>query len=160
MQKTWVDNAFWTDGTTETKDTVTGILEIQDGEDGPVTRQVLTVNKLNPDETPNPDWDNLMEQVGADKIEANTKERHARKNAERTQAQQHQQEVAKAKALEELFNYKLKAFEIEDIKNCTDRVLKAKLRKAKNTVEVNVYATMIIMESQKNESTEEESSAE
>lgn len=157
MQKTWVDNAFWTDGTTEAKDTVTGILEIKDGEDGPVTRQVLTVNKLNPDGTPNPDWDNIMEQVGADKIEANTTERHQRKNAERTQAHQHQQEVAKAKALEELFNYKLKAFEIEDIKNCTDRVLKAKLRKAKNTVEVNVYATMIIMESLKNESTEEES---
>lgn len=157
MQKTWVDNAFWTDGATESKDTVTGILEIQPETDGPVTRQVLTVKKLAPDGSPNPDWDNLMEQVGADKIEANTAERHERKNRERNQAQQHQQEVAKARSLEELFNYKLKAFEIEDIKNCTDRVLKAKLRKAKNVVEVNVYATMIIMETLKSESTEEES---
>ena len=47
--------------------------------------------------------------------------------------------------------------EIEDIKNSTNRVLKAKLRKSKNTVEVNVYATMIIMENMNSESTEEES---
>jgi len=157
MNRKWIDNAFWTDGTVDQKDTVTGILESQDGENSPVTRQVITVTKLGADGSLNPDWTSLMEQVGAEKIDANTTERIERKTSEREQQAQHQAEVAKARSLEELFNYKLKAFEVEDIKNSTNRVLKAKLRKAKNTVEVNVFATMIIMESINSESTEEES---
>jgi len=39
MNRKWIDNAFWTDGTVDQKDTVTGILESQDGENSPVTRK-------------------------------------------------------------------------------------------------------------------------
>jgi hypothetical protein len=157
MQKTWVDNAFYTDGTTDRKDTITAIVELREDENSPVTRQVVTIQKENPDGSENPDWKEVTSAVPLQTIEENTQHRAARKTQERQQQAQHQAEVARAKALEDLFNYKLRAFEIEDIKNSTNRVLKAKLRKSKNTVEVNVYATMIIMENMNSESTEEES---
>lgn len=156
MSIKWLDNAFWTDGTAERKDTITAIKEVRHDEDSPIDRQVITVSKLNPDETINPDWTSIMEQLGEDTIEANTQKRVAKKNSDREKHMLHQQEVAKAKSLEELFNYKLKAFEVEDIKDSKNRPLKAKLRKAKNIVEVNVFATMIIMEKM-NEAEQEDS---
>lgn len=156
MSIKWLDNAFWTDGTAARKDTITAIREVQHSDDSPVDRQVITISKLSPDESTNPDWVSVLEQLGEDTIEANTQQRVAKKAADREKHMLHQQEVAKAKSLEELFNYKLKAFEVEDIKNSKNRPLKAKLRKAKNVVEVNVFATMIIMEKM-NEAAEEDS---
>ena len=37
-------------------------------------------------------------------------------------------------------------FEIEEIKESTNRKLKSKIRKAKNQVEMTAYATMLLME--------------
>ena len=45
-----------------------------------------------------------------------------------------------------LFNYKLEVFETEEIKNSKNRKLKAKLRRAKSKVEVNLWAMKILEE--------------
>lgn len=47
---------------------------------------------------------------------------------------------------EVLFNMKLEAFEIEEIKNNQNRELKKRLRKAKTPIEVHAYATLLIQE--------------
>ena len=55
-------------------------------------------------------------------------------------------EHARARKLEELFNYKLEIFETEEIKNSKNRKLKSKLRRAKSKVEVNLFAMLLLKE--------------
>lgn len=56
--------------------------------------------------------------------------------------------------MEELFNYKMEAFEVEEIKNCKNRKLKGKLRRAKSKIEVDLYAMMVLQEHIANEEKE------
>ena len=67
---------------------------------------------------------------------------------ERLQEQKKKQELEeskiKAKKLEQLFNYKLKTFEVEEIKLSQNRELKSKLRRAKSIPEVNLWAIKIM----------------
>lgn len=155
MEKKWIDNAFYTDGVPD-KTSITAICEIVN-EDNSVTRQVVNVAQLGPDGEENPDWTEIVGQLTIEKVEENTVGRLTRKAEERDERNRKAEEALKAKQLEELFNLKLKAFEIPEIKDSTNRVLKSKLRKAKNAVEVNAYCTMIIMEAV---NAEEESAAE
>ena len=53
--------------------------------------------------------------------------------------------------LEQLFNYKLETFEVEDIKESKNRILKSRLRRAKSIPEVNLYAIMIIQDKLEND---------
>ena len=67
---------------------------------------------------------------------------------ERLQVQKKKQELEeskiKAKKLEQLFNYKLKTFEVEEIKLSQNRELKSKLRRAKSIPEVNLWSIKIM----------------
>ena len=51
---------------------------------------------------------------------------------------------------EVLFNMKLEAFEVEEIKNSTNRDLKKRLRKAKSVIEVQAFATLLIQDALNN----------
>jgi hypothetical protein len=121
------------------------ILEIED-DVGRVTRQVMKLRKVDAEGNPNPDYEEVVEALGDELITANTEERNARSKRESEENKQRELEHAKARKLERLFNYKLEAFEIDDIKNSKNRQLKSKLRRAKNRVEVDLYAIMIVME--------------
>jgi len=147
----WLDNAFWVDNS---KTAVKAILETDLG-GGKVDRNVHTITKTADDGTENILWSQFFEQVSAEKVDKNTNERSARKEKERVIEAQRREETLRAKQLEALFDAKLKAFEIQDIKDCKNRQLKARLRKAKNMVEVNAFATIIIMEQINNESEEQ-----
>lgn len=141
MERTWLDNAFWNDSE---QTSLTAIAETTN-EDGSVTRQVLTLSKT-ANGTENPDFIEAVNSITVDKINQNTQERISRKQQEIAEEQSRREEFARAKSLEQLFEAKLKAFEIEEVKNSTNRILKSKLRKAKNQVEVNAYTAIIIME--------------
>jgi len=147
----WLDNAFWVDNS---KTAVKAILETDLG-GGKVDRNVHTITKTADDGTENVLWAQFFEQVSAEKVDRNTKERHDRKAKEHALETQKREETLRARQLEALFDAKLKAFEIQDIKDSKNRKLKARLRKAKNMVEVNAFATMIIMEQVNNESEEQ-----
>jgi len=84
--------------------------------------------------------------LGEESIDRNTEDRKVRKAAEIEERKQRDTEHARARKLEELFNYKLEVFETEEIKNSKNRKLKAKLRRAKSKVEVNLYAMMLLQE--------------
>ena len=79
-------------------------------------------------------------------IDKETTDRVIRKKAEKEEHVQREKEHAKARKLEKLFNYKLEAFEVEDIKNSTNRKLKGKLRRAKSRIEVDMWSIMILQE--------------
>lgn len=138
----WLDNAFWE---TDEKKQVNCILELED-DAGRVTRQVMKLNRLTKDGEENPDFNEVIETLGEESITNNTIERRERKSAEQAEKKQREIEHAKARKLEDLFNYKMESFEVEQIKDSKNRKLKGKLRRAKSKVEVDLYAMMILKE--------------
>lgn len=141
MKRTWQNHAFWEN---YQKDRITGILVIED--DGKKTTQQLTVAKYQGDGSVNPDFQEIIDQLTEQRIDQNTAERHEKKTArQRQQYIQDQQKKNQAK-LATLFEQKLQAFEIDEIKNSANRELKSRLRKSKNVFELQLYAQMIIKE--------------
>lgn len=138
----WLPNAFWHN---EEKEVAEAILVITDSEGRDIT-QVLTVRKFDTEGETNPDWVELMDQVGEEKIDENTEERRKRKAEEREVEEQERKANQKARDLEELFDAKIKILEIDEIKNTENKTLKSKLRRSKSILEMNTYAQLIMME--------------
>lgn len=150
MNKTWLDNPFWLN---PDKTQLKAIMKIE-GDDGVHTTQVMTVPQLDKDGNPNPDFDDIISQVGEEKINNNTDERENRHRKEKEAKRLREADHDKSKKLETLFEAKLEAFEIPEIKNSKNRELKTSLRRSKSIVEVNIYSMMIVMEYIENEKTE------
>lgn len=140
--KKWLDNAFWE---TEAKDQLNCILEMED-DIGRVTRQVMKLNRLDKEGNENELFNEVVDSVGEEQIDKETTGRVDRKKAEREEHKQRELEHEKARKLEKLFNYKLEAFEVEEIKESRNRKLKGKLRRAKSRIEVDLYSIMILQD--------------
>jgi len=139
----WMDNAFWE---TDAKGELNCILEMED-DVGRVTRQVMLLNRVDKDGNPNELFDEVIAAVGEDNVDKETTERVTRKSAEQEEEKQRELEHQKARKLEKLFNYKLEAFEVDEIKASKNRKLKGKLRRAKSRIEVDLYSILILQES-------------
>lgn len=140
--KRWMDNAFWEN---EERDKLNCILEMKDDLERE-TRQVMLLSRLDKDGSENELFNEVIETLGEESIDRNTSERKVRKAAEHDEKKQRDIEHARARKLEDLFNYKLEVFETEEIKNSKNRKLKSKLRRAKSKIEVNLYAMMLLKE--------------
>ena len=140
VKRTWIKDAFWE---TPTKELLNCISEHKEG-----FKDVRQVHKL---KRGDPLFSECVEALTEKHIDLNTDERVNKKFKE--QVQQRQLEINKRKAykLEQLFNYKLETFEIEDIKESKNRILKSKLRRSKSIPEVNLYAIMILQDKLENE---------
>lgn len=146
MARIWLDNAFWE---TPKKQILNAISEEE--VNNKLTRQVHKLNKLNDDGSENELFNEVIEFLGVEKIDAATKKRLERKQSEAELEKAKKLEQEKSKKLEKLFEYKLETFEIEEIKNSKNRLLKSKLRRSKSIPEVNLYAMMIVKESLEDE---------
>lgn len=151
ITKEWADNPFWTNGD---KTSLRAILIKTDDKDGTKTSEILDLNKLDEEGNVNPDWTSIMEQIGEDGVDESTQKRSEDRKQREKDREEQIQNVKKSKEMEALFATKLKAFEIEEVKNSKNRQLKSRLRKSKNAIEVNVYTMMIIMEEIENENTD------
>lgn len=138
----WLDNAFWHN---DEKEMAEAILSITD-ESGREITQVVTVRKFDVNGNENPDFKELMVEIGEEKIDANTAERRERKSKEKEVEEQRRKAEQQAKDLEVLFDAKIKILEIDQIKNTSNKTLKSKLRRSKNVIELNMYAQLIMME--------------
>lgn len=138
----WLDNAFWEN---EDRSQLNCILEMED-DVGRVTRQVMKLNRHDKEGNENDLFNEVVDSVGEDLIDKETTDREDRKKAEAEEHKQREVEHEKARKLEKLFNYKLEAFEVEEIKNSKNRKLKSKLRRAKSRIEVDLYSIMILQE--------------
>ena len=99
---------------------------------------------MDPDGT-NPDMKAVLEQYTEEDIDANTQEGLDRRN-ENIKRQMERRESQQARAKQEaLFNCKLEAFEVESIKNSKNTELKRMIRKSKSIMEVQAYATILLM---------------
>ena len=126
------------------QDRITGILIIEDG--NKKTKQQLTVSKFSPDGSDNPDFKEAIDQLTIATLDKNTNERIERKQREAKAKAIREQQRNKQKQLAKLFDAKLHAFEIDEIKNSKNRELKSRLRKSKNVIEMQIFAQMIIKE--------------
>tara|TARA_R110000822_G_scaffold284936_1_gene406332 strand:- start:8 stop:469 length:462 start_codon:yes stop_codon:yes gene_type:complete len=140
--RTWASNSFWTNAD---KNRITTILTTTD-DDEKITTQQLTVNRFDLDGNDNPDFKEIIDTISEDTINENTEIRRVIKENEQQVEEQKKAEFQKSNELQKLFEAKIQAFEIETIKNSTNRIFKSKLRKAQNIIEVNIYSMMIVME--------------
>jgi len=139
-EKTWLDNAFWE---TPQKQILNAICEYTD-ENNRQVRKVLKMPRVDDAGIENPVFNQCIEFLTEEVIDASTAERRRRKLEEAEVAKQKELEKQKARKLEKLFEYKLETFEIPEIKDSKNRQLKSKLRRAKSIPEVNLYAMLII----------------
>lgn len=105
---------------------------------------------MDPDGT-NPDMKAVLEQYTEEEIDNNTEEGLNRRN-ENIKRQMERRESQSARAKQEmLFNCKLEAFEVDQIKSSKNTELKRKIRKAKSIMEVQAYATILLMKELEND---------
>ena len=149
MKKEW-KHPFWD---TAAKDRITVRLNITH-DDGSFSTTVARVSKYDENGNITSDYDEVLAENGIEAIDKFTDERLERHKQTREANVQKEKEKHESKRLEELFNYKLQTFEIPDIKESTNRALKAKIRKARNVVEMNAYATILLMELHNEKSSE------
>ena len=98
----------------------------------------------------NPDMKAVLEQYTEEEIDANTQEGLDRRN-ENIKRQMERRESQQARAKQEaLFNCKLEAFEVDAIKNSKNTELKRMIRKSKSIMEVQAYATILLMKELEN----------
>ena len=138
-------NVTWTN--IETKNAVNCeiIVNLDNG-----SSQVFTAVVSKPDDgTINQDWEDIMAKFGPDAIDEATTDMVQQKQLKREQDQLRREENNKRQAefekQEMLFSYKLEAFEIEAVKNSSDRAMKALIRKSKSIPEVQAYTTILLM---------------
>ena len=141
-RKQWMDNAFWE---TEEKKELNCILELED-DVGRVTRQQMFLHRHDKDGSENELFNEVIDALGEDAVDRETTDRVVRKKAQVEEEKIREDEHQKARKLEKLFNYKLEAFEVEEIKNSKNRKLKAKLRRAKSRIEVDMWSIMILQD--------------
>ena len=140
VKRTWIKDAFWE---TPTKELLNCISEHKEG-----FKDVRQVHKL---KRGDPLFDECVKALTEKHIDVNTDRRVNKKFKEQEQQRQLELNRRKAEKLEQLFNYKLETFEVEDIKESKNRILKSKLRRAKSIPEVNLYAIMIIQDKLEND---------
>ena len=150
--KRWMDNAFWE---TDQKNELNCILELED-DVGRVTRQQMFLRRFEKNGDENELFNEVVDALGEARIDEETEARVVRKKAEAEESKIREEEHNKARKLEKLFNYKLEAFEVEEIKNSKNRKLKAKLRRAKSKIEVDMYSIMILQDQLEAETNGEE----
>ena len=94
----------------------------------------------------NPDWDLVVSKYTEEHIDENTKKHF--QAIERTKLQKFEEyKLNVDKHIKErLFNVKAEAFDIDLIKNSSNRTLKNKLRRAKNVLEAQIVATLLYQE--------------
>ena len=141
MKKEW-KHPFWE---TAAKDRLTARLNITH-DDGSFTTTVARVSKFDDNGRVSSDWEEVLQQNALKDIDKFTEDRLERHRQKREAGIKRQEERNEAKRLEDLFNYKLQTFEIPEIKESSNRKLKSKIRKAKNSIELNAYATILLME--------------
>tara|TARA_B110000902_G_scaffold214479_1_gene246463 strand:+ start:273 stop:725 length:453 start_codon:yes stop_codon:yes gene_type:complete len=149
MKKEW-RHPFWEN---YQKDRITCKLVITHA-NGEVTSSTSTVGKYGKDGKVTQDYKDVIALTPVDQINKNTEEREERHKDNRVADKRKKAEREAAQKLEGLFNAKLEVFEIESIKNSTNRKAKAKIRRSKNQYEMMAFTIMLIQEEDaKNEAT-------
>lgn len=114
---------------------------------GKVDREQRVVSKFQEDGTIDPLWTQLIAEVGEGQIDTNTDHRRKSKKREENANKLRNEQREKSVELERLFELKLKAFEVKEVRECKDRRIRTKVRAAKNETEMNGWIAVAFMKS-------------
>lgn len=142
MNYRFLNNAFWENN----EKTQLKCIRVETLSDGKERSKVLSLSKFRPDGSPDALFKEVIDTLTIPEIDRTTAERVTRKKKEAAEAQIIRDQEKKSHEMENLFALKLRAFEVEEIKNTTNRKLRSKLRRASNEIELNAIATLIIGE--------------
>jgi hypothetical protein len=107
--------------------------------------RILDASISVPEGGSNPDWDEIIEKFGTDYLDQYTSDALAKHQAKKADAAAQRQLNAERAQKEALFNAKAEAFDLDIVKNSTNRELKNKIRRATNIMQVHVYTAMLHM---------------
>lgn len=127
-------NPYYTDNT---KTIIVAEFHNEDG-------SVFTASVSNPEGDVNPDWTEIFENFTDKEIEENTKKFSELSENRRKLAANFVADSREKEKNEALFQAKIDAFQLEEVKNSKDRTTKSKIRKAKTLVEVYAYTAAIV----------------
>lgn len=96
-------------------------------------------------DTSNPDLAEIKSKFTDEELETNTRKKIAKITATQEAEKQRLQAIEDRKKQEELFAVKLQVFEIDVIKNSTNRKLKSQIRKSKSAIEVQAWAAALLL---------------
>lgn len=99
----------------------------------------------------NPDWKEIHETFTEEEIDTITNRMKEERIEERELNAKEEEERKERLRTDALFGMKLEAFEIPEVRNSKNKKLKAKIRKAQNPIEIQAYATILLMEEFKDE---------
>lgn len=93
----------------------------------------------------NPDWREIIDTFGEQILDHNTQVYLRTISEKRDHERQKQREREEVMKNEMLFNAKLEAFSMDEIKNSKNTEMKSKIRKAKTLVEIYTYSSALVM---------------
>lgn len=136
------ENAYWEDGTDDRS--VVKCIRMHKQPDGSRRKEIIVFSKFLPDRSLCPNYKEVVAVLGEELIDNNTNKRRERKSVEESTKRIRREQTKKSQLLERLFQVKLQAFEIPEIRDSKNKELRTKLRRAENEVEMNAYAALII----------------
>lgn len=117
--------------------------------------QKVTASITNPDPSqPNPDWKEILQKFSIEEIDNNTNNFNDEKRKQYEEKSKINQDLNDRRKQEILFNTKAELFDLDVIRDSTNKPQKAKIRKAKSISEALMNASIIFVEEylkQKNE---------
>lgn len=138
----YLDNAFW-----EVPDkSVLKCIRITELDGGKTKKDILSIRKFLRDGSINPQYNEVIDAVGIDAIDRYTEQRNSEKQKKRHEDEVKHEQKKQAAQLESLFSTKLRAFEIPEVKNTSNKSLRTRIRRAQNELEVNALVSLIIGE--------------
>ena len=93
----------------------------------------------------NPDWKEILDTFTLEEIDKITKDYLKQELVDHEKRKEFEKDEIERMKSDSLFNAKLEAFDIEDIKNSKNRKFKSRIRKAKNIMEVTALTTALII---------------
>jgi len=139
----FLTDAFWENS----EKTKLKCIRITDLPEGKEKKDILSLDKFLPNGSPNKKFEEAVHKITLAEIDKFTQERINKKKGGKDKSENKkviENSREKKRVYEDLFNQKLKAFEIDEIKNCENKNLRARLRRAKNEIELSAVAALII----------------
>lgn len=138
----YLPDAFWE----ESDRSKLKCIRITDLPDGKKKKDILTLDRLNANGSENPIYKEAVESITIQVIDEYTAKRKERKEREHVDQQTRKKMEEESKKLGDLFHIKMRAFEIESVKNTENKALRSRIRRAQNEIEVNAVVALIIGE--------------
>lgn len=93
----------------------------------------------------NPDWTEVMSKYGVKGVDKITNQIIQNRKKRRDVELQRQKEKNERRKNEELFNLKLKAFEMEEVRQSRETKLKSKIRRSQSEFEVQAWTSVLLL---------------